>query len=524
MAGWDLEEGDDGGNRPTGAVAAAEYVRMSTDHRRYSTGNQSEAILKYAAARGFDIVRTYADEGKSGLRIDGRDALKQLIDDVTSGRANFGAILVYDVSRWGRFQDADESAYYEYVCRRAGIAVHYCAEPFENDGSPISTIVKGVKRAMAGEYSRELSTKVFAGQCRLIELGFRQGGAAGFGLRRVLVDQAGSIKGELAHGEQKSIQTDRVILAPGPDEEIAIVGEIYRLFVVDSQAEREIADRLNSRGIATDLGRPWTRGSVHQVLINEKYIGNNAWNRISCKLKQKRIRNEPDMWVRAPGSFPAIVERSLFDQAQAIIGARSFRMPDAEMLEALGVVFQAHGLLSGLIIDETDGMPSSSAYRSRFGSLLRAYTLVGYRPRRDYRYIEINRTLRRLHPTVVGQIEANLVREGGMVTRDPQSDLIDVNGEFSLSIVIVRCCRTSAGALRWRLRFDTGLQPDVTVVARMDARNSHPLDYYLFPRIDIACQHLRLAEDNELAIDAYRFETLAPLYALAARTLVVEAA
>ena len=84
-------------------------------------------------------------------------------------------MIVYDVSRWGRFQDADESAYYEYICRRAGISVIYCAEQFENDGSPVSTIVKGVKRAMAGEYSRELSAKVFAGQCRLIELGFRQG-------------------------------------------------------------------------------------------------------------------------------------------------------------------------------------------------------------------------------------------------------------------------------------------------------------------------------------------------------------
>jgi hypothetical protein len=76
------------------------------------------------------------------------------------------------LSRWGRFQDADESAYYEYICRRAKIEVHYCAEQFGNDGSPISTIVKGVKRAMAGQYSRELSAKVFIGQCRLIELGF----------------------------------------------------------------------------------------------------------------------------------------------------------------------------------------------------------------------------------------------------------------------------------------------------------------------------------------------------------------
>jgi len=134
-----------------GAVRAAEYVRMSTDHQRYSTENQADAIREYAKQRGLTIVRTYADHGKSGLSMAGRDALQLMLDDVREGRADFSTILVYDVSRWGRFQDADESAYYEYVCRRAGIRVQYCAEQFENDGSPISTIVKGVKRAMAGE-------------------------------------------------------------------------------------------------------------------------------------------------------------------------------------------------------------------------------------------------------------------------------------------------------------------------------------------------------------------------------------
>src|SRR5438874_2751718 len=185
---------------------------MSTEHQRYSTENQSDRIRDYAKQRGITIVRTYADHGKSGLRVDGRDALKQLINDVQSGTADFTVILVYDVSRWGRFQDADESAYYEFICKEAGITVQYCAEQFENDGSPVSTIVKGVKRAMAGEYSRELSAKVFKGQCRLVELGFRQGGVAGYGLRRLLIDQSGKPKTQLQPGEQKSLQTDRVVL------------------------------------------------------------------------------------------------------------------------------------------------------------------------------------------------------------------------------------------------------------------------------------------------------------------------
>jgi DNA invertase Pin-like site-specific DNA recombinase len=260
-----------GRNREISAttVRAAQYVRMSTEHQKYSTENQSEAMQRYAAQRGIEIVRTYVDAGKSGLSLDGRDALKQLIEDVQTKRVDFSTILVYDISRWGRFQDADESAYYEYICKRVGISVQYCAEQFDNDGSPVSTIVKGVKRAMAGEYSRELSVKVFTGQCRLIELGYRQGGPPGYGLRRSLIDQSGAAKGDLSRGEYKSIQTDRVVLVPGPPEEINTVRWIYSSFVKDGKLEREIANILNERGITTDLGRPWSRGTVHQILATK---------------------------------------------------------------------------------------------------------------------------------------------------------------------------------------------------------------------------------------------------------------
>jgi DNA invertase Pin-like site-specific DNA recombinase len=509
---------------PGGAVRAAEYVRMSTEHQKYSTENQSEAIRQYAARLGLEIVRTYADQGKSGLRLDGRDALKQLIADVQTGTANFATILVYDVSRWGRFQDADESAYYEYICRRAGINVQYCAEQFENDGSPVSTIVKGVKRAMAGEYSRELSVKVFAGQCRLIELGFRQGGPPGYGLRRSLIDQSGAAKGELAKGEHKSIQTDRVILVPGPPDEVENVRWMYRAFVSEGKLETEIADSLNQRGVVTDLGRPWTRGTVHQVLINEKYIGNNVWNRGSFKLKKKRVRNNPEMWIRADGAFEPLVQQSLFEAAQAIVRERSQTLTNEEMLEALQQLLQEHGYLSGLIIDEAEQLPSSSAYQSRFGSLLRAYELVGFTPGRDYRYVEINRALRRMHPQIVTDMIDGIEKAGGSVIQDPLTDLLTINDEFTASIVVVRCQTTAAGSLRWKIRFDAGLWPDITVAIRMDRPNREPLDYYLLPRIDMTEARLRLAEDNGVSIDAYRFETLDEFFELTARARLLEVA
>jgi DNA invertase Pin-like site-specific DNA recombinase len=206
---------------------------MSTDLQKYSTENQIEAIRRYAEQRGFEICRIYEDAGRSGLKVDGRDGLQRLMKDVQSQASDFEAIIVYDVSRWGRFQDADEGAYYEHLCSRAGIRVHYCGEQFDNDGSMGSILLKNVKRVMAGEYSRELSVKVFAGQCRLVELGFRQGGSAGYGLRRQLIDENHVPKGELQRGDRKSLQTDRVVLTLGPHEEIGQVRRIYSMFVND---------------------------------------------------------------------------------------------------------------------------------------------------------------------------------------------------------------------------------------------------------------------------------------------------
>jgi Recombinase len=137
-------------------------------------------------------------------------------------------------------------------------------------------------------------------------------------------------------------------------------------------ARRQIGNRncniLNERGVETDVGRPWTRGTVHQILINEKYIGNNVWNRGSLKLKKLRVHNDPSMWIRAEGVFDPIVDSSLFETAQAIIAKRSIKLSDQEMLDALRQLFDDRGYLSGIIIDESEPLPSSSAYQSRFGS------------------------------------------------------------------------------------------------------------------------------------------------------------
>jgi hypothetical protein len=199
---------------------------------------------------------------------------------------------------------------------------------------------------------------------------------------------------------------------------------------------------------------------------------------------------------------------------------RDRKFSNEEMLDRLKLLYVRNGQLSGLLIDETDAMPSSSAYRHRFGSLIRAYRLIGYNPERDYQYLQINRFLRDMYPQVITDVYSKIENLGGAIERDKTNDLLTINGEFTTSIVIARCRQTALGSLRWVIRIDSGLGPDVTVAIRMNSTNQEHLDYYLLPLIDITRGRLRLAEDNGAVLDTYRFDTLDFFFTMAERTKI----
>jgi hypothetical protein len=149
---------------------------------------------------------------------------------------------------------------------------------------------------------------------------------------------------------------------------------------------------------------------------------------------------------------------------------------------------------------------------------VRAYRLVGYTPERDYQYIRINQFLRRMHKDIVADAIHQIQDLGGIVERDQHTDLLTINEEISASIVLARCWQTPAGSLRWLIRFDLGLSPDITVALRMDTANSAPLDYYLLPLIDLDIERLRLSEYNGAHLDTFRFDNLEFFFGMAERS------
>lgn len=500
-------------------LPVAQYVRMSTERQCYSTQNQMELIANYAQTHGMAIVRTFSDEGKSGITLRNRPGLLSLLSVVQGGLADFKAILVYDVSRWGRFQDIDESGYWEYVCKRERVLVHYCAEPFINDDSIPSVIIKSLKRSMAAEYSRELSAKCFAGQCRLIQLGYRQGGVVGYGLRRLLIDRENQPKQILSDGQRKSIQSDRVVLVPGPEEQQRTIREIFRLFADENMSQSGIARELNARGIPSEKSRPWCYASVHDILINPKYIGTNVFNRISVKFHGPKIRNPEQFWIRKENAFPAIVSRDLFLRAAKVLEQRRYKPTREEMLDQLRSALEKTGKLTGSIINELITIRSVSSFYLEFGGLTNAYERLGYSPRHDLSFLSCNGAVREIGATLMNEVTSRLIEDGATVEKDCKRSVLTVNREFTLRLAVARSLQRPNGRLNWGMPNRSCLC-DLNIVARLNEDNNRILDYFIFPLKEHPRKKIWATERYQLAL--YRFENLDYVYQVCRRKRIGE--
>lgn len=491
----------------TTLLRAAQYLRMSSEHQQYSLANQSAAIALSAAAHNRCIVRSFVDGGKTGTTIKHRKGLQELIRTVEAGTADFYEILVYDVSRWGRFPDSDESAYYEFLCKRAGIKVRYCAEQFENDNSTTSNLLKALKRTMAGEYSRELSVKVSAGQRRLVSMGFWQGGPAPFGMARNIVDQNGRPKEIVGHGQWKSISTDRIVLVPGSPEAVETVRLAFDLYTKEHKSRHEIADILNSSRRLRGK-HPWTLPMLQGLLTNPVYKGAYAYGRHGKGLSGwKKV--PPERWLLREHAFPAIIPEKQWNQAVARMQEEVKPLVDAEMLEALKRLWKRKGKLNTDLINAASDVPSVPAYRYHFEGLNEAYRLIGYPIKHDLSFIRAIRLSRQLRRTVCDQICEAVKAIGGSADPLQVPGMLRLNSGTTVKVMVVKGWDRPGLNTVWRLLLGEVLTADIVIFARLKAPARTVLDFFVIPAVSGMQGSLTVRErDNDPSLEIYRFDDL----------------
>ena len=439
-----------------------------------------------------------------------RAGLRQLIVDVLSGDSPFSVVVVYDVSRWGRFQDVDEAAYYEHTCRRAGIEVAYCAEQFQNDGTPLSALLKGIKRTMAAEYSRELSAKVFAAQCRFIEMGFKQGGHAGYGLRRLSLAADGTPRRELRYGEAKATATDRVVLVQGPAHEVATVHRIYNLYVAERRSEAAIARLLNAEGIASEFGRPWTQSMINSVLTNVKYIGQLAYNRRSSKLSSRREANVASTWVVNKGAVPQLLPFSCFDDAQNERARRRRRYSATELTDLLQGCHLLHGRVTASIIAADPLLPDPQMIKRCFGSLLKAYEAAGIPLNRRHDFVETRAFTRGMRAEVFQAIIELALMAGADAVPALGLFMISINRNITIAVTVTLMTSPKRGRPYWRITPKS--EADFIITARLDQSARNVMDYLLIPAAATHCGTVHVKETDEGPNQIVAYKTLAMMF------------
>jgi DNA invertase Pin-like site-specific DNA recombinase len=298
--------------------AIAYYRHSAEDKQENSVTIQNDHAEEFVAQHDLGLIHYESDEGVSGLSAS-RPGFERLFDEwITNPDApEFHYVLVLDETRWGRWQDPDEAAYWTMICKKHGKQVIYMSRGFPKDEQKLlSSLETSIGRYMAAEYSRQLSDKVWHGSMKVTEQGFSAGGTAPYGYTRVLFDESHQRVGQLKPGQHKVIANQRVTFEPADDETPKVVQRIFDLFVNDWLHPEDIAERLNEDGILSATGRLWDISKITRVLSNETYTGTLIYNKTWNRLKEKQRKNPIDEWVRCVDAFEAIIGRGLFEQAQ----------------------------------------------------------------------------------------------------------------------------------------------------------------------------------------------------------------
>lgn len=471
----------------------AYYRHSAQDRQEYSIPLQREKVKRFADAHGIKIIKEFPDYGVSGLSNKGRDKFLEMLEYVAESKDDFKYILVFDMSRWGRFQDLILAPYYIGVCQQYGKKVVFTTIGIQKDDDLAHHLRLNVESYKAASYSKELSDNVFNGCVNVARLGFRAGGPAPYALNRVLLDEERKRVQILKRGQRKSIQNQRVTLEPGDDNEIATVRRVFNSFVKRRMSPEMIADELNSDNVLSPARKHWTSGGIIAILKNELYIGTMVYNKTGCKLQSKSRHNPVEQWVRTENAFQAIVQKELFYQAQAIFRAkeqeRQQRYSKKDMLLKLKRIYDKYGIVSVKQVATNSNMVSAATYSKRFHSLDMAFQNL------------FSNVLEKTRKDVAEQLCSNAKHV------EEYEDYYILNDR--LSVLVQPSVPIPYGyGVYWSFRPDARNEIDITLGVPLSNGNRYDiLGYLAFPRILVRSRNIKIY-GNGSYLDLHGYNSL----------------
>jgi len=317
----------------------------------------------------------------------------------------------------------------------------------------------------------------------------------------------GKPKQILGIGGRKSLQSEHVILVPGPANEIRIVHKIYEMYIEKGMSELEIARWLNHRGIAWIGTKPWTYGGVRTILTNPKYVGVSVYNRKSRKLHKALVFNPHSEWIWRDSAFEPIVSTKRFEEAQMAFKSRSKTVSEQALLDGLKILIKRKHRVTEKLIDATPSLASSDVYRHRVGSLRNAYLLAGWQPTRQKAFLSVHRHLHATRQAIIDKVLEVLSSLGISVQQDRRKCLITTDSGITLSLVVTHCTHQSDiyKYSSWFVAASERHKAHLRVVARLTTDNDGLMDFFVFPNGIIRNSRITLSVTSRPGIGIYRF-------------------
>lgn len=259
--------------------------------------------------------------------------------------------------------------------------------------------------------------------------------------------------------EKASTPSEHVILVPGPLAELKTIERVYAMFIDQQCKIQTIANSLNADGIQTGTGKAWRHSMVRDVLSNDKYIGSAVYNRTSKKLNGNWRRNPREEWIRCEGAFQAVVSKERFEQAQQRLEAISRPLTNNDRLDLVTALWCQRGHLSSKIVDRAEIAPCCHSYAYHFGSMARAFRMIGFRNREN---LSFNTDLRKM---VIDEVREN--RSAGRYVRAIAHEQAGRNQFRNQGSDMRQSLGRRTPARVWQFGYRAETKPDIVLGARV---------------------------------------------------------
>ena len=255
------------------------------------------------------LAADFVDEGQSAYApADRRPGFCEMV--AYCRKNDVDLILVHKLDRFSR--NREESILFKSLLKRHGVQVKSITENYDPE-TPQGFLYEGMIEVINQFYSMNLATETMKGMRENAERGFHNGGRVPYGYRLTKVTNGSG--------------REHAKLVPGPQEEVAVIREIFELAGNRGIGGRRITNLLNARKVPAPRSRHWSTSTIHVILNNRVYVGDQVWNRSSKAGRHGRKKNDMDSWIVTENAHEALVARELFDKRKQTAKTRGFRAP-----------------------------------------------------------------------------------------------------------------------------------------------------------------------------------------------------